>query len=163
METDRSAHKRSQSEPAREPERIQPPAPPRMPKQTTTPIHEAHSQTRGGNEALAGRNLERKIRSSTRLTARKARFCFSLQSFSILSHRHPAGASQSSRTTTAPFLAGALCKLGEKFPGSFMGLGHWMDLGSATPRLAFLLLDQKRGGYRPLHTPPPSLLKLFLS
>ena len=70
-----------------EPKRIQPPAPARLPKQTTTPIHEAHSQTRGDNEALAGRNLERRIRSSTMLTARKACFRFSLQSFSVLSHR----------------------------------------------------------------------------
>lgn len=82
-----SAHKRPQSEPAMEPKRIQPPAPPRLPKQTTTPIHEAHSQTRGDNEALAGRNLERRIRSSTMLTARKACFRFSLQSFSVLPHR----------------------------------------------------------------------------
>ena len=92
METDRSAHKRSQSEPAREPERIQPPAPPRMPKQTTTPIHEAHSQTRGGNEALAGRNLERKIRSSTRLTAPKGAF---LLLSSIIQHSVPQTPSRS--------------------------------------------------------------------
>lgn len=145
-----------------EPKRIQPPAPARLPKQTTTPIHEAHSQTRGDNEALAGRNLERRIRSSTMLTARKACFRFSLQSFSVLSHRTSSRSQSRQQNHDSAFSCWDM-QTWKEFPGSFMGSGHWMDLGPATPRLAFLLLDQNRGSYCPLHTPPPSLLKLFPS
>ena len=109
-----------------EPKRIQPPAPPRLPKQTTTPIHEAHSQTRGDLEALAGRNLERRIRSSTTLTARKACFRFSLQSFSVLPHRTSSRSQSRQQNHDSAFSCWTLCKVGEKFAGSFMGSGHGM-------------------------------------